>query len=127
MQWYPKHVRVSLYNDDTGMRQEVTLPKSKIAIIENPLYAVINEPNSTMQRLIRKLSLMDTADEELTAGNLDLIIQLPYAIKTEAKKNLAEDRRKELEAQLNGAKYGVGYIDGLEKVTQLNRPIENMA
>lgn len=125
VQWYPKHVRVSLYNDDTGMRQEVTLPKSKIAIIENPLYAVINEPNSTMQRLIRKLSLMDTADEELTAGNLDLIIQLPYAIKTEAKKNLAEDRRKELEAQLNGAKYGVGYIDGLEKVTQLNRPIEN--
>lgn len=124
-QWFPDRVTVLLYNESSGIKQEVTLPKSKVAIIENPLYAVINEPNSTMQRLIKKLSLMDSADEDLIAGNLDLIIQLPYAVKTESKKRLAEERRQELEAQLNGARYGVGYIDGTEHVTQLNRPVEN--
>lgn len=124
-QWFPDRVTVLLYNELTGIKQEVTLPKSKVAIIENPLYAVINEPNSTMQRLIKKLSLMDSADEDLIAGNLDLIIQLPYAVKTESKRKLAEERRQELEAQLNGARYGVGYIDGTEHVTQLNRPVEN--
>lgn len=124
-QWYPDRVTVNIYNDQTGLRQEVTLPKRHIAIIENPLYAVMNEPNSTMQRLIKKLSLMDSADEEIATGNLDLIVQLPYAIKTEGRKNIAESRRKEIENQLNGAKYGVAYIDGTEHVTQLNRPIEN--
>ena len=124
-QWFPDRVTVLLYNELSGIKQEVTLPKSKVAIIENPLYAVINEPNSTMQRLIKKLSLMDSADEDLIAGNLDLIIQLPYAVKTESKRKLAEERRQELEAQLNGARYGVGYIDGTEHVTQLNRPVEN--
>lgn len=124
-QWYPDRVTVNVYNDQTGLRQEVTLPKRHIAIIENPLYAVMNEPNSTMQRLIKKLSLMDSADEEIATGNLDLIVQLPYAIKTEGRKNIAESRRKEIENQLNGAKYGVAYIDGTEHVTQLNRPIEN--
>lgn len=123
--WYPDKVTVLLYNDITGLKEEVTLLKKNIAIIENPLYAVINEPNSTMQRLIKKLNLMDSADEDLSSGNLDLIIQLPYAVKTESKKNLAEERRKQLEDQLNGSKYGVGYIDGTEHVTQLNRPIEN--
>lgn len=124
-QWYPDRVTVMLYNDRTGLRQEVTVPKRHVAIIENPLYSVMNEPNSTMQRLIKKLTLMDSADEEIASGNLDLIIQLPYAVKTEAKRNLAEARRKEVEDQLNGARYGVAYIDGTEHVTQLNRPIEN--
>ena len=124
-QWYPDRVTVSLYNDLTGTREEVTIPKRQVAIIENPLYSVMNEPNSTMQRLIKKLSLMDSADEEIASGNLDLIIQLPYAVKTEAKRNLAEARRKEVEEQLNGARYGVAYIDGTEHVTQLNRPVEN--
>lgn len=124
-QWYPDRVTVSLYNDLTGTREEVTIPKIQVAIIENPLYSVMNEPNSTMQRLIKKLSLMDIADEEIASGNLDLIIQLPYAVKTEAKRNLAEARRKEVEEQLNGARYGVAYIDGTEHVTQLNRPVEN--
>ncbi len=124
-QWYPDKVTVMLYNDTTGLKQEVTVPKKHIAIIENPLYSVMNEPNSTMQRLIKKLALMDSADEEIASGNLDLIIQLPYAVKTDAKRNLAEARRKEVEEQLNGARYGVAYIDGTEHVTQLNRPIEN--
>lgn len=124
-QWFPDRVTVQLYNESTGMKQEVTLPKNQIAIIENPLYAVINEPNSTMQRLIRKLSLMDNVDEEVTSGKLDLIIQLPYLVKTEAKKMQAEERRKDIENQLNGSKYGVAYIDGTEHVTQLNRPLEN--
>ncbi|MPM13111.1 hypothetical protein SDC9_59466 [bioreactor metagenome] len=123
--WYPKHVKVLVYNEETGQKQELTLPKSEVAIIENPLYAVMNEYNSTMQRLIRKLSLMDSADEELSSGNLDLIVQLPYAVKTDSKKALAEERRRNIEEQLNGAKYGVAYIDGTEHVTQLNRPIEN--
>ena len=116
---------VLLYNDLTGLKQEVTIPKKQVAIIENPLYAVMNEPNSTMQRLIKKLSLMDSADEEIASGNLDLIIQLPYAVKTESRRNLAESRRKEVEEQLNGSRYGVAYIDGTEHVTQLNRPVEN--
>lgn len=124
-QWYPDRVKVLLYNENTGLKEEVTVLKKNVAIIENPLYAVINEPNSTMQRLIKKLSLMDSADEDLSSGNLDLIVQLPYAIKTESKKELAEERRKAIESQLNGSKYGVAYIDGTEHVTQLNRPIEN--
>lgn len=124
-QWYPDKVTVLLYNDSTGLKQEVTIPKRQVAIIENPLYAVMNEPNSTMQRLIKKLSLMDSADEEIASGNLDLIIQLPYAVKTESRRNLAESRRKEVEEQLNGSRYGVAYIDGTEHVTQLNRPVEN--
>jgi len=124
-QWFPDRVRVEVYNDATGLKQEVTLSKSTVAIIENPLYSVMNEPNSTMQRLIRKLSLMDNVDEEASSGNLDLIIQLPYAVKTEAKKAQAQERRKEIEDQLNGNKFGVAYIDGTEQVTQLNRPIEN--
>jgi len=124
-QWYPDRVTVRLYNDSTGMYQDVPCLKKNIAIIENPLYAVMNEPNSTMQRLIRKLALMDNADEEASKGNLDLIIQLPYAIKTEAKRSQAQERRKEIEDQLNGNTYGVAYIDGTEQVTQLNRPIEN--
>lgn len=125
VEWYPKHVKVLLYNEETGQKQEITLPKSEVAIIENPLYAVMNEHNSTMQRLIRKLSLMDSADEELSSGNLDLIVQLPYAVKTDSKRSLAEERRRNIEEQLNGSKYGVAYIDGTEHITQLNRPIEN--
>lgn len=124
-QWYPTAVKVLLYNDKTGLKEEVTVPKSTVAIIENPLYAVMNEPNSTMKRLVSKLSMMDTADADLVSGNLDLIIQLPYAVKNESKLKLAEERRQALEEQLNGSKYGVGYIDGTEHVTQLNRPIEN--
>ncbi len=125
IEWYPTKVKMMVYNDKTGRREELTLPKRQVAIIENPLYAVMNEHNSTMQRLIRKLSLMDTVDEEASSGNLDLLIQLPYAIKSEAKRAQAEERRKDIENQLNSAKYGVAYIDGTEHVTQLNRPIEN--
>lgn len=124
-EWYPDSVKVLLYNEKVGIKQEVTLPKRQVAIIENPMYAVMNEPNSTMQRLINKLSIMDSIDEESGTGNLDLLVQLPYAIKTETKRAQAEERRKEIEDQLNGAKYGVAYIDGAEKVTQLNRPLEN--
>lgn len=124
-EWMPDRVKVLLYNEATGLKEEVTVLKKNVAIIENPLYAVINEPNSTMQRLIKKLALMDTADEDLSSGNLDLIIQLPYAVKTDSRRALAEERRQALEDQLNGSKYGVGYIDGTEHVTQLNRPIEN--
>lgn len=124
-QWYPDRVKVLLYNEATGLKEEVTVLKKNVAIIENPLYAVINEPNSTMQRLIKKLSLMDNADEEMSSGNLDLLIQLPYSVKTESRRNMAEERRIALEEQLNGSKYGVGYIDATEHVTQLNRPVEN--
>lgn len=124
-QWYPTSVRVLLYNEETGMKQEVTVPKNRTAIIENPFYAVMNEPNSTMQRLIRKLALMDSVDEESSSGKLDLIIQLPYVIKTEAKREQAEARRIQIEEQLKGSKYGVAYIDGTEHVTQLNRSLEN--
>lgn len=125
LEWYPKHVRVRLYNDNTGEKEEVVLPKSMVGIIENPLYAVVNEKNSTMQRLIRKLNLLDAIDEQSGSGKLDLIIQLPYTIKTEARRQQAENRRKDIENQLAGSKYGIAYTDGTERVTQLNRPVEN--
>lgn len=125
VEWRPNHVRVRLYNDQTGQREEVWLRKDKVAIIENPLYAVINEPNSTMQRLIRKLNLLDVVDEQSSSGKLDLIIQLPYVIKTEARRQQAENRRKDIENQLAGSKYGIAYTDGTERITQLNRSVEN--
>lgn len=125
LEWYPAHVRVRVYNDQKGIHEELTLPKSMVGIIENPLYAVINEPNSTMQRLIRKLSLLDVVDEQTSSGKLDLIIQLPYVIKTDARKKQADERRKDIEMQLAGSKYGIAYTDGTEKITQLNRPAEN--
>ena len=123
--WYPKHVRVELYNEVRGERQEVTLEKKFVAIVENPLYAVMNEPNSTLQRLIRKLNLLDSVDEAASSGKLDLIIQLPYVIKSEQRRQQAEQRRKDIEFQLKGSTYGIAYTDGTEKITQLNRPAEN--
>lgn len=125
VEWRPKHVKVRLYNDRTGNKEELILPKSNVAIIENPLYAIINEPNSTMQRLARKLSLLDVTDEQTASGKLDLIIQLPYVIKTEARRQQAENRRKDIEMQLSGSKYGIAYTDGTERITQLNRSLEN--
>lgn len=125
IEWYPKHVKVRVYNDRTGLKEEVLLPKESVAIIENPLYAVINEPNSTMQRLVRKLNLLDVIDEQSGSGKLDLIIQLPYVIKSEARRIQAENRRKDIENQLAGSKYGIAYTDGTERITQLNRPVEN--
>ena len=125
LEWYPAHVRVRVYNERKGIHEEITLPKSSVAIIENPLYAVINEPNSTMQRLIRKLNLLDVVDEQTSSGKLDLIIQLPYVIKSEARRKQAEERRKDIEMQLSGSKYGIAYTDGTERITQLNRPAEN--
>lgn len=123
--WYPAHVRVRLYNDRTGRPEELLLPKERVAIIENPLYSVMNEPNSTMQRLIRKLILLDAVDEETGSGKLNIIVQLPYLVKTEARKAQAENRRKEIEQQLASSKYGIAYTDGTEHVQQLNRPLEN--
>lgn len=123
--WYPKHVRVELYNENTGRKQDIIVPKETVAIVENPLYAVINEPNSTMQRLIRKLNLLDAVDEQSSSGKLDLIIQLPYVIKSEARRKQAEQRRSNIEKQLSGSKYGIAYTDGTEKITQLNRSLEN--
>ena len=125
LEWKPKHVKVRVYNDRTGMKEDLLLPKKQVAIIENPLYAVINEPNSTMQRLIRKLCLLDAVDEQSSSGKLDLIIQLPYVVKTEARRQQANDRRKQIEEQLTGSKYGIAYTDGTERITQLNRPVEN--
>ena len=125
IQWYPKHVKISVYNDRSGQREDITLPKNVVAIIENPLYAVMNEPNSTMKRLVRKLNLLDFVDDQSSSGKLDLIIQLPYIIKTEARRKQAEDRRKDIEDQLAGSKYGIAYTDGTERITQLNRPVEN--
>ena len=125
LEWKPNHIRVRLYNDQTGRKEEVVIPKSAAAIVENPLYAVINEPNSTMQRLIRKLNLLDAVDEQSSSGKLDLIIQLPYVIKTEARRQQAENRRKDIENQLAGSKYGIAYTDGTERITQLNRSVEN--
>lgn len=125
LEWYPQDVKVRLYNDRTGKHEEITLAKKSIAIIENPLYAVINEPNSTMQRLIRKLNILDAIDEQSGSGKLDLIIQLPYAVKTQIKKQQANERRQDIEEQLMGSKYGIAYIDGTEHITQLNRPAEN--
>ena len=124
-QWYPKHVKVNLYNDRTGQKEEILLAKSDVAIIENPFFAVMNEPNSTTQRLIRKLALLDATDEQTASGKLDLIIQLPYVIKTDARRKQAEERRKEIEMQLAGSKYGIAYTDGTERITQLNRSLEN--
>ena len=125
LQWYPNHIQVRVYNEKTGNKEDIIVPKNIVGIIENPLYAVINEPNSTMQRLIRKLSLLDAIDEQSSSGKLDLIIQLPYTIKTEARRQQAEQRRKEIEMQLTNSKYGIAYTDGTEHITQLNRPIEN--
>lgn len=123
--WYPEHVRLQVYNDRTGNKEEIVLPKKLVAIIENPLYAVMNEPNSTMQRLIRKLNLLDYIDEQNSSGKLDLIIQLPYTIKSDLRRQQAEARRKQIEDQLVGSKYGIAYTDGTERITQLNRPVEN--
>ena len=125
LEWYPRYVKVRVYNDRTGEQEDLVLAKSEVAIIENPLYAVINEPNSTMQRLIRKLALLDRVDEESSSGKLDLIIQLPYVIKTQARRDQAERRRKEIEDQLQGSRYGIAYTDGTEKIVQLNRSLDN--
>lgn len=124
-EWYPAHVKISVYNERTGKREDIIRPKNTVAIIENPFYPVMNEPNSTMQRLIRKLNILDAIDEQSGSGKLDLIIQLPYVIKTDARKEQAEKRRKEIEMQLAGSKYGIAYTDGTEKITQLNRSVEN--
>lgn len=125
LEWYPAHVRVRVYNERTGQKEDLILPKKTVAIVENPLFAVINEPNSTMQRLVRKLNLLDIIDEQSGAGKLDLIIQLPYIIKSDARRQQAENRRKDIENQLAGSKYGIAYTDGTEKITQLNRPVDN--
>lgn len=124
-EWFPDRVKVSLYNEKIGRQEEVILPKSFVAIIENPLYSIMNEPSSTLRRLIRKLNILDAIDEQSGSGKLDLIIQLPYVIKTEARKKQAMERRKDIEMQLAGSKYGIAYTDGTERVTQLNRPAEN--
>lgn len=123
--WYPDAVTVRLYNDNTQNKEDITLPKSRVAIIENPFYAVMNEPNSTMQRLIRKLNMLDAVDEQSSSGKLDLIIQLPYVVKNEARRAQAEERRRQIEEQLSGSKYGIAYTDGTERITQLNRSLEN--
>ncbi len=123
--WYSQHVRVEVYNEKTGRKEEITLPKKMVGIIPNPLYAVMNEPNSTLQRLIRKLTLMDVVDEKTNSDKLDMIIQLPYTVKSEVQKNRADQRRKDIEMQLVGSRYGIAYVDATEKITQLNRPIEN--
>lgn len=125
VEWFPQHVKVRVYNDRTGQKEELIYPKRSVGIIENPLYSVINEPNSTVQRLIRKLNLLDLIDEQSGSGKLDLIIQLPYIIKTEARRQQADARRKDIEMQLSGSKYGIAYTDGTERITQLNRPVEN--
>lgn len=125
LEWYPSHVKVRVYNEKTGRKEDIVVPKSTVGIVENPLYAVINEPNSTMQRLIRKLNLLDVVDEQSSSGKLDLIIQLPYVIKTEARRQQADKRRQDIADQLAGSKYGIAYTDGTERITQLNRPVEN--
>lgn len=125
LEWYPEHVKLRLYNEKIGRKEDIILPKSTVAIIENPLYSVMNEPNSTMQRLIRKLNLLDVIDEQSGSGKLDLIIQLPYVIKTDARRRQAEERRQEIENQLTGSKYGIAYTDGTERITQLNRAVDN--
>lgn len=125
IEWFPEHVRVRVYNEKKGRQEDIKVPKSMTAIVENPLYAVINEPNSTMQRLVRKLNLLDLIDEQSGSGKLDLIIQLPYVIKSPARKKQVEERRADIEKQLSGSKYGIAYTDGTERITQLNRPIEN--
>lgn len=125
LEWFPRHVRVNLYNEETGQREEVKLAKSSVAIVENPLYEVMNEPNSTLRRLTRKLGLLDAVDEQSSSGRLDVIIQLPYVVKSEARKQQAAQRREDIEFQLRGSQYGIAYVDGTEKITQLNRPAEN--
>lgn len=125
LEWYPKHIKVRVYNEQTGEKEDVPVPKSIAAIVENPLYAVVNEPNSTLRRLLRKLVLLDSIDEQSSSGKLDLIIQLPYIIKTKARQEQAERRRQDIERQLAGSKYGIAYTDGTEHITQLNRPVEN--
>ena len=125
IEWYPKRVKVRVYNENTGNKEDIILPKSSVGIIENPFFAVVNEPNSTLQRLMRKLALLDLVDEQSSAGKLDMIIQLPYTIKSEAKRSQAEARRKDIEMQLTNTKYGIAYVDATEKITQLNRPLEN--
>lgn len=125
VEWFPQYVKVKVYNETTGRKEDVILPKRSVCIIENPLYAIVNEPNSTLQRLIRKLNLLDTIDEQSGSGKLDLIIQLPYIIKTNARREQAEQRRRDIETQLSGSKYGIAYTDGTERITQLNRPVEN--
>lgn len=125
VEWYPEHVKVNIYNEKTGDREDITLPKKMVAIIENPLYAVMNEPNSTLKRLVNKLNLLDAIDQQSGSSKLDLIIQLPYVIKTQARREQAEERRKQIEDQLAGSKYGIAYTDGTERITQLNRPAEN--
>ena len=125
LEWYPQHVKVRVYNEQTGKKEDILVPKRTVAIVENPFYAVMNEPNSTMQRLIRKLNILDAIDEQSGSGKLNLIIQLPYVIKTEARRQQAEKRRKDIEEQLSGSKYGVAYTDGTEHVVQLNRPVDN--
>jgi hypothetical protein len=125
VQWYPQHVKILLYNEKTGRREEITLTKRTVSIVENPFYDIMNAPNSTLQRLIRKLGLLDNIDENNASGKLDLIIQLPYVVKSEQRRQQAEQRRKDIEFQLKGSQYGVAYTDGTEKITQLNRPVEN--
>ena len=125
LEWKPSHVKVRVYNERTGKKEDITVPKRTVSIIENPLYAIVNEPNSTAQRLMRKLSLLDVTDEQTASGKLDLIIQLPYIVKTEARRTQANKRREDIERQLTGSKYGIAYTDGTEKITQLNRPVEN--
>lgn len=125
IEWFPEHVKLQVFNEKTGIREEVILPKRAVAIVENPFYSVMNAPSSTLQRLIRKLNLLDSIDEQSGSGKLDLIIQLPYLIKTEARRQQAETRRKDIESQLAGSKYGIAYTDGTERITQLNRPVEN--
>lgn len=125
LEWFPKHVRLLAYNEKTGLKEEIILPKSTVAIVENPFYSIMNEPNSTLQRLIRKLNLLDMVDEQTSSGKLDLIIQLPYVVKTKSREAEAEKRRKQIEMQLSGTKYGIAYTDGTERITQLNRPVEN--
>lgn len=124
-QWMPRHVKVEVYNDRTGRKEDLILPKERVSIIENPFYAVMNEPSSTLQRLKRKLNLLDVVDEQASSGKLDLIIQLPYVIKSQARRDQAESRRKDIENQLSGSRYGIAYTDGTERITQLNRPVEN--
>lgn len=125
LEWYPRHVKVEVYNEQEGQRQQIIIPKSTVPLIENPMYSVMNEPNSIYQRLVRKLTLLDVVDEQTSSGKLDLIIQLPYIIKTEARREQAEKRRKDIEKQLSEGKYGIAYTDGTERITQLNRPVEN--
>ena len=125
LEWYPAHVKVRVYNEKKGQKEDIVVPKKMVAIIENPLYAVVNEPSSTLQRLIRKLNILDAIDEQSGSGKLDMFVQLPYTIRSEARRKQAEDRRKDIEVQLTDSKYGIAYIDATERITQLNRPIEN--